>query len=147
MSTGKIFGWFVVIFVALTILGISLNWFGEAVEVAQDEFGPKAALEKYEWFIDQAQDIEKMDRDVELFTHKLNQVDSTYLDYGKKKDWDMTTRVTYNNDKKQAQNDLLAVKSQRNGLVREYNAASDKFNWKPFQTKPDKPKKRYYELE
>jgi len=38
---------------------------------------------------------------------------------------------------------FIAVASQRNNLVKEYNAASKKFNWAPFQTKSDKPPESY----
>jgi hypothetical protein len=52
-------------------------------------------------------------------------------------------QTQYNQAKQQARDDLIAVASQRNNLVREYNAASEKFNWKPFLTRPDKPKDRF----
>ena len=43
----------VVLFVGLPILGWVMGWFGQAGDVAMEEFGPKAMLDKYEWLLDQ----------------------------------------------------------------------------------------------
>jgi len=143
---GKTLKYILLLGLGLVLIGIPMGWFGQAAEVAKDEFGPKAALEKYEWFIDQAKNIEKMSQDVVLFEERASQVETKFSSYGKKTEWTLDVRMLYNEEIKQAQNDVLAVKSQRNGLVREYNAASSKFNWSAFQTEPDKPKEEFFEL-
>lgn len=126
--------------------GYFLGWFGEAAKVAQDEFGAKAALAKYEWFIEQATRIEKMDKDIGLFEARVKGVESQYQGYGKDMaKWPPHIQVQYNKERQQAREDLIAIASQRNNLVREYNAASEKFNWKLFQTNPNKPKERFHE--
>ncbi len=147
-ASGPIGLWMVIVacIVVISATGYIFDWFGEAGQVAQKEFGAKAALEKYEWFIDQANRIDKMDKDVVLFEGRKKGVDTQYESYGSDKaSWSPDVRFQYNRSKQQANDDLLAIVSQRNSLVAEYNAASEKFNWKPFQTRPDKPKERYFE--
>jgi len=130
--------------IILSAAGFFLGWFGEAVKVAKDEFGPEKALAKYEWFIDQANGIEKMDQDVILYEERVKNVASKYQGYGDNMaNWAPHIQVQFNKEKQQADEDLLAIASQRNNLVKEYNAQSGKFNWAPFQTKPDKPVERF----
>ena len=140
---------FLVILAVSLIVGVTgyiIGWFGEAGKVVQEEFGAKAALGKYEWFINQANGIEKMDQDIKLFQGRIKGVDSQYLAYGKDMaKWPPHIQVQYNKERQQAREDLLAVASQRNNLVKEYNSASEKFNWKLFQTDPRKPKERFHE--
>ena len=116
--------------------GYFLGWFSEGAQVAQEQFGPRAALKKYEWFIDRSNQIKKMDGDVKIFQARVSLVDSTY---GSKKSMDLVTRQLYNDKKQQAETDLAAIISQRNNLVTEYNAQSEKFNWRPFNTRTDMP--------
>jgi hypothetical protein len=141
--------WFlllIVIFVIVSGTGYVLGWFGEAASVAQKELGATAALHKYEWFIEQSAMIGKMDKDVELFRGRITEVKTRYATFGEPKDWSPDIRVQYNAEVKTANEDLIAVISQRNNIVREYNAASEKFNWTPFKTRPDAPQVRYEEL-
>jgi hypothetical protein len=126
--------------------GYVFGWFGEAAQVAHDEFGPKAALQKYEWFKEQAAGIKKMDQDVSMYEQRVKSVDAQYVAYGKDPaKWPLDVRVQYNHAKEQGRDDLVAIASQRNNLVKEYNAASSKFNWSPFQTNPDAPAKYFQE--
>jgi hypothetical protein len=132
--------------IVLSVIGYVFGWFGEAAQVAQEEFGPQAALEKYEWFIDQSGRIEKMDQDVRIFEARATGVESQYSSYGADKaSWPLNIQTQYNQQMQTARDDLLAVTSQRNSLVREYNAASEKFNWSPFQTDPNKPGEKFFE--
>ena len=136
------------IVIVTSVVGYSLGWFGEAAGVVQEEFGPKAALAKYEWFIEQANRIEKMDKDITMFEVRVTSVDSQYKTYGDDRaKWPPHIQTQFNRERQQAREDLIAVASQRNNLVREYNAASEKFNWKMFQTKPDKPKERFHDYD
>lgn len=142
----RIFLGLLVVIVIASGVGYALGWFGEAAQVAQEQYGPRASLQKYEWFVDQASRIEKMDKDVQLYEDRVARVDAQYVGYGQDKTkWPPDVRVQYNHARQQASDDLVAVVSQRNNLVREYNAASEKFNWSPFQTRPDKPHERYFE--
>ena len=147
MSFGfKVFFAIVAFFVVVGVVGWGLGWFSEAGQVAQEQFGARAALQKYEWFIEQANRIKKSDQDVKMFEQRVAAVDEQYASYGKSQaKWPPDVRVQYNHEKKQAREDLVAVASNRNGLVQEYNAQSEKFNWAPFQTKPDKPSMKFEE--
>jgi hypothetical protein len=135
------------IVVGLIVMGVTfffLGLFGEAVRVAQDEFGPKAGLQKYSWFIDQANAIEKMDRDLAIFEGRTKAVSEQYKGYGSDMaKWPPHIQMQYNKDVGAARDDLAALASLRNNLVREYNAASQKFNWSPFLTRPDKPREEF----
>lgn len=143
----KIFILAIAIIIVIGTIGWVLGWFSEAGKVAKDEFGPKAALEKYEWFINQANAIEKMNQDIALFDNREKEVDAQYEAYGPKSEWPPDIRVQYNHDKAIAREDLLAISSQYNNLVKEYNTQSEKFNWKPFQTDPRKPRERFAPFE
>jgi len=124
----------------LAVVGNVLGWCGEAAQVAHDEFGPRAALAKYEWFKEQSTAIKKMDQDIVLFEHRIKGVDLQYAPYGTDRSkWPLDVRLQYNHDRSQGRDDLVAVASQRNNLVKDYNAAGSKFNWKPFATSPDCP--------
>lgn len=137
--------WIVVPTLILGLIGIPLGWFNQASQVAQEEFGPRAALEKYSWFIDQANRIEKMDQDLKIFEGRVSGVDKQFDAYGKDKSkWPPHIQMQYNQAAGQGRDDLAALASQRNNLVRDYNAASEKFNWKMFQTRPDKPKQHFH---
>lgn len=127
-------------FIVIVIVGAILGWFTETVDVAHDEFGPKAALEKYEWFKDQSARIEKGSADILIFEQRVKSVDKQYADYGDKKNWSPDIRIQYNHAKEIARDDLTAIASNYNSLVKDYNAQSSKFNWTPFKTKSDKPK-------
>lgn len=142
-----IFGAILIMSLLIGSIGYVLGWFSEAAIVAKEEFGPKAMLSKYEWFIDAAASIEKMDRDVALFQNRQDSMGLQFKDFGDNKStWPPHVHAQYNQALQQASDDLLAVKSQRNGIVKDYNAQSEKFNWAPFQSRPDKPKERFHEL-
>lgn len=140
------FGILLAVMVVMSIVGYLFGWIGETTQVAQDEFGPRAALVKYEWFIDQSGRIEKMNQDVKIFETRIASIDGQYSGYGENKSsWPLNIQTQYNQQMQLAQDDLLAITSQRNNLIREYNAASEKFNWSPFQTRPDKPNEQFFE--
>jgi hypothetical protein len=133
-----------VLAIVIGVPGYFLGWFSEAGQVAQKEFGPTAALQKYEWFINQANAIKKADQDVKMFEQRAQAVDDHYATYGKDHaKWPPDVRLQYNHEKQQAREDLVAVASNRNTLVQEYNTQSEKFNWSPFQTRPDKPSEKF----
>ncbi len=55
MSNMKLFGIGLLVIVGLVVLsivGMVLNWTGQAVDVAKQELAPKELLRKYEWFKD-----------------------------------------------------------------------------------------------
>lgn len=148
IKVGKIIFCIFGVVVLVGILGYAFGIFGEAAQVAQEEFGPRGALGKYEWFLEQASAIEKMDQDIKMFEGRVKGIDEQYKSYGDDlSKWPPHIQVQYNRAKQQARDDLIAVASQRNNLVKEYNAASEKFNWAPFKTKLDKPRERFQEYQ
>src|SRR3989344_4193860 len=141
----KVFFFIIGITVIISVVGGALGWFSEAAQVAREEFGPRAGLEKYEWFLEQASAIEKMDQDIVLFEDRKKSVEEKYGKYGDSTKWPPHISVQYNQEIEAANTDLLAVVSQRNNLVKEYNAASEKFNWAPFETELNKPREIFQE--
>jgi len=141
------FFWFAIsmlIVVGLTLYAVSL-W-NEAAMVAKQEFGAKAALKKYEWFVDQANRIKEMDGNIGLYEQRVKSVRERYVAYGEDQaKWPPHAQIQYQTEYNRVKDDLLAIIAQRNHLVQEYNSASQKFNWAPFQTRPDKPQKNYFQ--
>ncbi len=136
---GRVILAIVVLTIVLGGIGFVFNWFGDAGNVVQKEYAPIAMLAKYEWFINQSEAIKKMDADMKIYRDRVAAVDSSYAVNGPKEKWDVVTKQLYANDKQKAQTDLAAVISQRNGLAKDYNAQSAKFNWRPFNTRSDVP--------
>ncbi|KKT41612.1 MAG: hypothetical protein UW88_C0008G0002 [Candidatus Collierbacteria bacterium GW2011_GWD2_45_10] len=131
-----------VLMLALGVLGSVLGWWiDEAGDVVKEEFGPKAALEKYEWFVYQANAIAKADSDIALFEQRLVDIETQYTStYGEDKTkWMPSTQAQYNHEMQIARDDLMAIVSNRNGLVKDYNTESQKFNWAPFKGRADYP--------
>jgi hypothetical protein len=120
--------WAIGIIVVVSLIGYGLGWFSEAGEVAQKEFGPKAALKKYEWFKDASSKLEQKRNDIQVYENRIVDLEDQYKDT-KRKDWDRTDKETLN----QWQTELAGVKLSFNNLAAEYNSQSSKFNWAPFQ--------------
>ena len=82
-----------------------------------------------------------------LFENRYSTIESDYKNnYGTDPaSWPPDIRTTYNRERQTGRDDLLAVTSQRNNLAKEYNAASEKFNWLPFRDEPDLPPERLEE--
>lgn len=108
----------------LSAVGHVMGWFGEAAQVAKAEFGPKAALAKYEWFKNAAAELDKKQADIKVYSKKLSLF--TGVD---RKDMDRT-------DKEQLSQwhvELAGVTAAYNGLAAEWNSQKSKFNWKVFE--------------
>lgn len=122
-----------------------LSFASSAGKVVSDEFSPEAMLKKYQWFLDQSNGIEKMDKDIVLYEQRRADVEKRYAVYGSDPSkWSVAIQVQYNHDAKIAKDDLVAIVSQRNNLVKEYNAQSEKFNWALFKDRPDLPSRSYF---
>jgi hypothetical protein len=114
---------------SFAVVGLSygFGWCGEAAEVAQDTYGPKAAVRKYEWFKDKAHNIKNYE--AQIVTAK-RAVDQFKEEAGPRTGWS-------SEDKTEASR-LAAVahglKNQRNSVAAEYNAAAAKATWSAFKT-------------
>lgn len=111
--------------VLISITGYGLGWFQEAAEVSREEFGPRALLQKYEWFKDASAQLDKKQADIGVYESRLDALEAAYDGVGRA-DWD---RV----DKQQSnlwRAELAGVIASYNGLAAEYNAEMSKFNWR-----------------
>lgn len=135
------FKWVIGIGILVIIASSLLGWFGEAASVAKEEFGPRAALKKYEWFIDAASQLQKKDADINIYSEQLNILVSTYGDTPRN-EWSRIDLQTYG----QQSAEVSAIRSSYNQLAAEYNAQSAKFNWEIFKTRPDLPPTEFNKL-
>lgn len=112
--------------VVLTLLiggiGYTLGWFGEAAQVARDEFGPRATVRKYEWFKDTAQALRRQQADIQVQEATIARYQ---LDYGPIAQWPRDVRETY----AQRQAELTGLKLMFNQTAAMYNANVAKVNW------------------
>ncbi len=106
-------------------IGYVAGWFGEAAQVAQEEFGPRAALEKYEWFKDAAAQLEKKQADIAVYEGRQKAMNETYQDLARQK-WPREDREQYN----VWSSEVAGVKASYNALAADYNAQMAKFNWR-----------------
>ncbi|MEK7183126.1 MAG: hypothetical protein AAB776_00660 [Patescibacteria group bacterium] len=117
----------VLMFVLTAVIGggaYVFGWFGQTANVAKEEFGPRAALEKYEWFKDAAAQLEKKQADVTVYQGRLDQMAADYA--GKTRDdWPREDRQQYNT----WASEVAGVKASYNQLAAEYNANMAKVNW------------------
>ena len=143
----RIFSWGVGVILTMSLLGYAFGWFGEAASVAQDEFGAKASLAKYEWFIDQETKIASMDVTIKNFHQKQDAIVNQFTkDYGGQTSWYLLTKNNYQKQIDLVREQLQATIAQRNTLAADYNAQSEKFNWSHFKGKDKIPRQKFYEL-
>ncbi len=114
--------------VGLTIFSHTMGWFNQAANVAQEEFGPRAALEKYEWFKNQAAAIKTAELSRDQFKNSLTKLENDQLNTK-----DIVSMQLMEGRIVQARNDLAAFEANLKNLKEEYNAASAKFNWQMFK--------------
>lgn len=117
----------------LWIMGFALNWFGEAASVAQEEFGPRELLRKYEWFKDAAANLDAIGANIVVYNTRLSSLKEDYGNTPRSK-WDRT-------DKEQMNlwtQEVAGIRAAYNDLAAEYNAQMAKFNWR-FCNKGDLP--------
>ena len=120
----KILAFILVISAAFGAASYGFGWFSEAGKVAKDEFGPKAALVKYEWFVDAANQVKASDANIKSYRTKMKALESQYA--GKPRgEWARDDRESQT----QWASELAGIVANRNNLVAEYNANSKKFNW------------------
>ena len=114
-----------VVVAGLSVVGYGLGWFGEAAKVAQEEFGPRAMLEKYEWFKDAAAQLEKKQADITVYNGRMTAVNETYKDLPRQ-NWPREDREQWN----VWSSEVAGAKASYNMLAADYNAQMAKFNWR-----------------
>jgi hypothetical protein len=106
-------------------LGYVGGWFSETAKVAQDEFGPRALLTKYEWFKDASAAL-----DQKLATIKVYQTKTSAL----RDDYKGQARSTWARDDREQlsiwESEVAGVKASYNELAAQYNSEMAKFNWR-----------------
>ena len=112
----------------VSVVGYGLGWFGEAAQVARKEFGPSAALKKYEWFKNAAAELDAKKANIETYQGRLTAMEKSYAGTPRAK-WDRTDREQLN----LWENEVAGAKASYNSLAAEWNAQISKFNWKSFQ--------------
>ncbi len=115
------------IFILLVVcwgLGTTFGWFGEAAQVAKEEFGPRAMLQKYEWFKDASAILDKKQADIKVYQARINALTVDY-DGVARKDWPRDDREQMSIWR----SEVAGVTASYNTLSAEYNAQMAKFNW------------------
>ncbi len=145
--------------IALFILGLTALWIGcgtcnyagraikDGVETAHKEFDPSAMLKKYEWFKNQSQFILKAQKDIENLKSESNIRQEFEADNGKNHSaWSPIVQNSYQNVLEQNRQQRLALVSNTNKLIADYNAQSAKFTWDKFLTRDDLPPQTFSDV-
>ena len=74
----------IAIITILSIGGFVCGWFGEAAQVAQEEFGPRELLKKYEWFKDVAASLDAKKANIEVYAGRITALQEDYVDVPRK---------------------------------------------------------------
>src|SRR5678816_4764567 len=78
----RIFGYVVLIVIALvlfSLIGSVLGWFGQAKQVAEQEFSPRALFDRYQWFKDAAAQLDKKRADISVYNQRIKAMDTDYI--------------------------------------------------------------------
>lgn len=113
-----------VLIAAIWGIGTVFGIFGETAQVAKEQFGPRAMLQKYEWFKDCSAQLDQKVGSIGVYQQRI---DSMIADYEgvSRKDWPRTDREQMS----QWRAEVAGVKASYNQLSAEYNAQMSKFNW------------------
>ncbi len=111
-------------------LGYVAGWFSETAQVAQEQFGPRAVLKKYEHFKDQAAALDAKVATIESYDRSLKQMKTDMVDANGKTipmaQWPLDQRESYN----QRATEIRGLKASYNTLAAEYNADMSKVNYR-----------------
>lgn len=130
----KIVGKILLVVIAISAISYVLGFFGEAADVAKEEFGPRAMLQKYEMFKDMSAQLDKKKADISVYKQRLTNLEESY-EGESRRNWDRIDKEQMN----QWNLEVAGVIASYNSLAAEYNAQMSKFNWK-FANKGDLPK-------
>lgn len=116
-----------VVMVSAAIWGISqfFRAADDAANVAHEQFGAHALLQKYEWFKDASAALDKKQADIAVYQNRLTTLikDNAGLPRSK---WAREDREQSNI----WQSELAGVRASYNELAAQYNAEMSKFNWR-----------------
>ena len=120
--------WIFIIFALVCfggVLSYSAGWIGDAGQVAKEQFGPKALLQKYEWFKDASAQLDAKVANIDAAQARIKSMDETYKGTPRTQ-WARADLEQYN----LWQNEVSGLKANYNNLAAEYNAAMAKFNYR-----------------
>lgn len=114
---------FGLVLVGAVISGISFGFglIGETAKVARDEFGPKAALAKYEWFKDVAAQLDQKLATIEVYKTRVKNAETRANKYPSDTNQEAVT---------QAETELDGLIASYNNLASSYNSEMSKVNWR-----------------
>lgn len=106
------------------VVGTSLGWFSEAATIAREELGPRALLEKYEWFKDAHAQLNKKLADIQVFEQR---VELLRKDFGADTShWPRDIRQEYI----LSRTEVAGIIASYNNLAAQYNSAMAKLNYR-----------------
>lgn len=126
--------WRVAFFAAVAIFGLMMavggvayvaGWFTEAAQVAQEEFGARAMLQKYEWFKSAAAQADANRASIQVYEARFAQLKAAYGG-APRSAWSR-------DDREQAnlwQQEVAGTIASYNNLAADYNAQMAKFNYR-----------------
>lgn len=113
------------LFVALGLFGYACGWFTEAGQVAQEQFGARAMLEKYEWFKDASAALDAKLASIQVYEKRFADMKTSYGD---------TPRSQWSRDDREQWNlwtsEIAGITASYNTLAADYNAQMAKFNYR-----------------
>ena len=121
----KLLFWSVAILLGLAILFSILDWSCEARQVAQEEFGPRELLRKYEWFKDASAQLDKKQADIKVYMVRLENISELYEGV-KRTEWAKEDRQQHN----LWLTEVSGVRASYNTLAADYNSQMSKINWR-----------------
>ena len=96
-------------------------WATEAVGVARDEFGPRAAVRKYEWFKDAWTQLQAREANIKERRAQLASLEAAYAGTPRAQ-WDRVDKQTW----AQISAEISGMVAAYNDLAAEYNASKSK---------------------
>lgn len=110
--------------IVFSSLIVSCRCADEALDVAHEEYGPRASLKKYEWFKDAAAALDAKVADIKIYEVRVNGLQEQYGDQPRST-WAREDREQYNINVAE----LAGLKASYNSLAADYNSQMSKINW------------------
>lgn len=146
----KTFGQIVLVILALGLISLGLftcNWVGNGVQTVHQEYDPSVMLKKYEWFKNQSAFITKAQKDIANLKSESDVRGQYEQDNGKNHStWSPIVVNAYQDEVSMNKQQRLALVSNTNKLIADYNAQSAKFTWTSFKTRDDLPPQTYEDV-
>ncbi len=105
----------------------------ESVKVAQEEFGPRALLKKYEWLKETHAQLDKKRNDIKVYEGRMKTMDETYKSIPRIQ-WPREDREQHNT----WSSEVAGTKASYNDLAAQYNAKMKEEHWR-FANKGELP--------